>query len=118
PLVREAHRDARVRPRPYLLDQPVIELLHPLAPQELHDGFTAAEELAAVSPDAVRGVGERNPLRVAAVPGILCGACLLRGAFARERGKGRAALGAHRSLGRRHERRRIAAKDQVMAWIA
>ena len=37
PLVREAHRDAVVVKRPQLLDEPVIELLAPLADQELLD---------------------------------------------------------------------------------
>src|SRR5262245_43825340 len=87
PLVGEAHGDARPIPRPDFLDQPVVELPCPLAPQELHDRLAAGEELAAVSPDAVRGVRERNALGIAAVPRVLGGARLLLGGLARERWK-------------------------------
>ena len=37
PLVGEAHRDAVAAERPQLLDQPVVELLRPLAGQERDD---------------------------------------------------------------------------------
>src|SRR5262245_62504088 len=93
PLVADAHRDARLVPRPHFLDQPVVELPGPLAAQELHDGLAAGEELAAVSPDAVGRIGERDALGIAAVPGILGGARLLRGALAGERRKRRTGPG-------------------------
>ena len=42
PFVRKAHGDAVVVKRPQLLDEPVVELLAPLADQELLDGLAPA----------------------------------------------------------------------------
>ena len=55
PLVGETHGDAVVAERPYLLDQPVVELLIPLAPKERLDGLAALEELRAITPAAADG---------------------------------------------------------------
>ena len=98
PLVGEAHRDAVVAERPDLLDQPVVQLLRPLARQERLDRVAALQELGAVSPAAVRRVGERDARRIAGVPGVLGHAGLLRGGLGVERRKRRAAHGC-RSLG-------------------
>ena len=70
PLVREANGDAIAAHRPELLDQTVVQLPGPLAPQELHDGLTAGNELGAIAPYAVDRVGERHAFRVTAVPGV------------------------------------------------
>src|SRR5690242_14754981 len=88
PLICEANGDARLLPGPDFLDQAVVELLGPLAAQELHDRLAPAEKLAPVAPGAVGRIGERDALGVAAVPGIFGGARLLHRAVARERGKG------------------------------
>src|SRR5262245_34726019 len=54
PLVRETNRDAVALARPEFLDQSIVELLRPLAGQELLDGFPTGEELRAIAPDAIR----------------------------------------------------------------
>src|SRR5262245_39920819 len=53
PLVSEAHSDPSAVPGPELLDQPVIELLAPLADEELLDRLATGQELRAVAPGAV-----------------------------------------------------------------
>src|SRR5687768_2314819 len=78
PFVRKAYRDAVVVKRPQLLDEAVVELLAPLAYQELLDGLAPGEELRAIPPDAVTGVSQRDPLRLARVPRVLGHAHLLR----------------------------------------
>src|SRR5438874_1309012 len=59
PLVGEAHGDAVAVEGPQFLDEPVVELLVPFAREELHDGLAPLQELRAIAPHAVRGVGER-----------------------------------------------------------
>src|SRR5579864_2668445 len=71
PLVSEAHRNAALPVRPDFLDQAIVELAGPLAPQELDDGRTAAEEFGAVAPLRILAVGEGHTLWITAVPGIL-----------------------------------------------
>src|SRR6516162_6669063 len=61
PLVGEPNGDAVAGARPQLFDEPVVEFLVPLPNQELHDGGPPLEELRAVPPDAVRGVGQGDP---------------------------------------------------------
>src|SRR5512146_1407321 len=53
PLVSKAHRYARFTEGPDLLDEPVVELFRPFAPEERDDRVTAREEFDAVSPRAV-----------------------------------------------------------------
>jgi hypothetical protein len=43
------------------LDQPVLELARPFAPQERDDLGAAMEELGAVAPAAVLGIGAGDP---------------------------------------------------------
>jgi hypothetical protein len=76
-LVGEAHGDAIAAEGPEFLDEPVVELAVPLPRQEGDDLGASVEELAAVSPMTVDAVGERDPFRVAAVPGVLGRANLL-----------------------------------------
>jgi hypothetical protein len=68
PLIGEAHGDAVLTEGPNFLDQAVVELSAPLAPQECFDGLTALEELRSVPPTAVFGVGKRNASGIARVP--------------------------------------------------
>src|SRR5215467_10093215 len=77
PLVGETHGDAVVAERPYLLDQPVVELLIPLTLKELLDGLAALKELRAITPAAADGIGQRHLRRIARVPGVLGHARLL-----------------------------------------
>src|SRR4051812_10482541 len=58
-LIREAHRNPVLMERPDLLDQPVLELARPFAREKFHDLGPAREELRAVPPAAVLGIGER-----------------------------------------------------------
>src|SRR5258708_1062936 len=78
-LVGEAHGDAVAMERPELLDQTIVELPVPLARQERLDGLAPLQELGAISPAAVEGIGGRNDGRIACVPGILRQANLLGG---------------------------------------
>ena len=61
-LVLEAHGDTIGGVAPQLLPQPVVELPRPLTPQELLDGLASLEELVAVAPLGVFGVGRRDRL--------------------------------------------------------
>src|SRR5260221_6377761 len=81
PLIGEAHGDAVVAEGPELLDQTVVEFAPPFARQERLDGVASVQELHAIAPAAIAGIGERNARRVARVPGILGLARLLRGGF-------------------------------------
>src|SRR5262245_61925378 len=56
PLVGKTHRDTRAFAGPDFLDEPVVELLRPLALEEFDDGRTAGKELGAIAPRAVDGV--------------------------------------------------------------
>src|SRR5436189_1349094 len=66
-LVLEADRDATPREAPEFLLQLVVQLTVPLAAEEVDDGVPTFEELVAVSPLRVDGVGERDPFGVAGV---------------------------------------------------
>src|SRR6266545_2105583 len=59
-LVLEAHGDAAALVAPQLLAQAVVELARPLAAQEVLDRLAPLEELVAVAPLRVLGVGERD----------------------------------------------------------
>src|SRR5258708_8408505 len=73
PLVREANGDAIAAHRPELLDEAVVQLSSPFAPQELHDLLTAGDELGAIAPHAVHRVGKRHAFRITAVPSLFRG---------------------------------------------
>src|SRR6266699_1648005 len=93
PLVGEAHPDPILAEGPDLLDEPVVELATPLAAQERLDLGASVQKLGPISPHRVLGVGERDPLRVAGVPGVLghphLGDCALPGERRLDRGSGR-----------------------------
>src|SRR5262249_42562992 len=81
PLILEAHCDAIAVERPEVLDQAIVEFVRPFAREEGDDRRAALEELRAIAPAAVLGIGERDPLGIARVPGVLRHARLLRGGF-------------------------------------
>src|ERR1700678_2817188 len=83
--VGEPDVDAHPIAGPQFLDQPVLVLAGPLAGQELDDLFPPVDELRAVSPLAVLGVGEGDLVRVAGVPRVLGGPDLPRGGLRRGR---------------------------------
>src|ERR1017187_162734 len=58
PFVSEAHGDASFVKRPQFLDQTIIELFRPFAPEKLDNGLAPGEEFGAVAPVAVDGVNE------------------------------------------------------------
>src|SRR5215813_13346657 len=87
PLVGEANGDPVAGERPELLDEAIVELAVPFAGEELDDRGPAAEKLGAVPPAAVFAVRERYGVRIAAVPGVLGQADLLRRRLGREGGK-------------------------------
>src|SRR5262249_32524067 len=88
PLVREAHGDPVSGECPELLDEPVVQLPDPFARQEGDDCRPSVQELGAVPPAAVLGVGQRDLLRIATVPGVLGEPDLLPGALGGERRNG------------------------------
>src|SRR6185437_7862240 len=91
PLVGEANRNTIAGERPYLLDQPVVELARPFSLEKGDDLRAAVDEFRAVAPAAVLRVGERHARGLTGVPPILGGAHLLRGRFGGEGRQRRAA---------------------------
>src|SRR3954463_1400618 len=68
PLVGKAHGQSVLVAGPQLLDETVIQLLVPLAGEELDDLWPPLRELGPIAPAAVDRVSHCHPLRVAAVP--------------------------------------------------
>src|SRR5215203_2910845 len=85
-LVLEPHRDAVAREAPQVFLQPIVQLPSPFAPEEVPDGLTPLEELVAVAPLGVLGVGEGDLLGIAGVPGVLGRLDLLPGRLLGEGG--------------------------------
>src|SRR5262245_5304494 len=85
PFICKAHGDPVVAERPHLLNQPIIELAIPFAREKRLDRLAAVNELGAVAPYAVDGIGEGDAGGVASVPGIFGKARLLRGGLGCER---------------------------------
>src|SRR5262249_11985128 len=81
PLIGKAHGDTIVAKGPQLLDQTIIELAVPFACQEGDDLLAPAQELHAVPPHAVLGIGKRDSPWLSRVPGILCLTHLLDRSF-------------------------------------
>src|SRR3984957_16019159 len=84
-FVGEPYGNAVSVERPQLLDETVVEFAIPLAGQEGDDLVGAFDELGAVPPVAVDGVGDCDFFGVAGVPGVLGQAYLLDGGLIRER---------------------------------
>src|SRR5271156_6053963 len=70
PFVGKAHGNSGAVKGPELLDQTVVLLALPLARQELDDLFPSGYKFGAIAPDAVHGVRQRDPFRIARVPTI------------------------------------------------
>src|SRR5258708_4619364 len=92
PFIGEAHGDPILAAAPDFLDQPVVELTIPLAPEKGLDRLASLEEFGAIAPAAVDGVGEGNPGGGAWGPGILVHPHLLRRGF---QGEGRQRRAGH-----------------------
>src|SRR4029453_19208646 len=84
PFILEAHGDAVLIERPEVLDQAIVMLLRPFAGKEFDDRIASFKEFGAVTPAAVLGIGQRNPHRIARIPGVFRHARLLGGGFAGE----------------------------------
>ena len=82
PLVLETHGNTVREERPHLLDEAVIQLLVPLAPEELPGSIAAAEDLRPIPPVGVLGVRHRYAIWIAAIPGVLGRSDLLEGRVA------------------------------------
>ena len=70
-LVLEADGYAVVVEGPDFLDEAVVQFAGPFAGEELDDGGASLEEFGAVTPTTVGGVGERDAVRIATIPGVL-----------------------------------------------
>src|SRR5215472_8084957 len=70
PFISKPHGDAIVVEGPEFFDQPVIELLVPFACEKGDDFGPPVDEFRAVSPPAILGISQSNPLRVPAVPAV------------------------------------------------
>src|SRR5581483_2731130 len=70
PFILEAHRDAVAVEGPEVLDQAIVQFPLPFAGEEGDNGGASLEKFRAVAPAAVLGVGERDTLGVAGIPGI------------------------------------------------
>src|SRR3954469_5971391 len=96
PFILEANGDAVVGEGPEVLDQAIVVLLLPFAGEEFGDRRAALEKLAAVTPDAVFGIGQRHLDGVTRIPGVFGHPGLLGGGLASERRKWRTRHGAPR----------------------
>src|SRR6185437_6400642 len=68
PLVREADGDAISGEGPDLLDEAIVELARPLAPEKGDDLGPSGDEFRAVAPAAVLRVGQGDALGIAGIP--------------------------------------------------
>jgi len=94
PFVGESDGDAILLEGPNFFDEAIIEFLVPFAGEELHDGVATREEFGTVAPDGIDGVGQRDSLGVASVPGVFGQANFLDGGLGVE-GRERRARGFH-----------------------
>lgn len=85
-FIGEANGNAVIRVGPYFLDQAVIEFCRPFSFKERLDRIAAVDELRRISPLAVGRIGECDPGRISAVPGVFGQLGFLRGGTIVERG--------------------------------
>src|SRR5258707_6899029 len=85
PFVLETHRDAVVGVTPQLFHQAIVQFFGPFSTEKGFDRLPTRKELRPVAPLRIRGVARRDPLRVAAVPGVLGGFDFQKSRFSRER---------------------------------
>src|ERR1700742_1693851 len=97
-LVLEAHRDPVLMEGPQALTQRVVELALPFLGEKGDDGGPASEELVAIAPHGILGIGAGHALRITGIPRILGGLHLLGGRLGCERGQ-RRSVGHGSSLG-------------------
>src|SRR5258708_40028057 len=71
PFVLETDRDAVVSVTPQFFHQVVVQFFGPFATEKRFDRLSTRKELRPVAPLRIRGVGQRDPLRVTTIPGIL-----------------------------------------------
>src|SRR5262245_36838987 len=81
----QAHGGPPVAGRPDFLNQPITGLPIPFARENRLDLLAPVNELGAVAPDAVDGIGEGDAGGIASVPGIFGETRLLRGGLGCER---------------------------------
>ena len=79
PFVRKSDGDVVCLKRPQFFDEAIVEFLVPFAGEELNDDVASAEEFGTIAPDGIDGVGQRDALRVARVPGVFGQANFLDG---------------------------------------
>src|SRR6267378_490024 len=70
PLIGEADCNPMSAEGPKLLDQPVVQLLVPLARKKRDDLRPPVDELRAVPPAGVRRIGQGDLLRIAGIPSV------------------------------------------------
>src|SRR4029453_5706102 len=70
PFIGVSHGDPIAAEGPELLYQAVLELLCPFLREEFHDVGPSVDEFGAIPPTAVRCIGQRNLLGIAAVPAV------------------------------------------------
>src|SRR5258708_31859577 len=71
PLVLKPHGNPIAGKGPELLDQPIIEFSGPFPLQKGYNSRATLEEIGAISPTTVLGVGERDSRGIARIPRIL-----------------------------------------------
>src|SRR5882762_4463833 len=87
PLVGETHRNPILAAAPDFLNKAVIEFAVPFACQKRLNGLASLQKLRTIAPADVRGVRKRDSRGIAAVPGILSQAHLVRCGLEREGGQ-------------------------------
>jgi hypothetical protein len=93
PFISGAYRDALPVERPQFLDEPVVQLLGPLAREKSNDFVSSVDKLRAVPSSRIDRVCQSYFFRVPSVPPILGEAHLLNRTLAgAQRQRGRAAL--------------------------
>jgi len=85
PFVFKGDGDAVLAKSPERLLKTVIHLSRPFAAQEGYDFVAALEELGAVPPFRILGIGQHDAFRIARVPEIFGGLNFLKGCLRRER---------------------------------
>src|SRR6266851_230397 len=117
PFIGEPDADSIALPGPQLLDQPIVQLLGPLARQKRDDLLAPVQELGAIAPIAVHGIGKCHALGIARIPSIFGTAYLQDGGVARERRQWRARVG-HLRLHRRQPAAAISMARRYMVIAA
>src|SRR6266446_2696952 len=70
PFVLETYRDAVIGLTPQFFHQVIVQFFGPFATEKSFDRLSTRKELRPVAPVGIRGVRQRDPLRVTTIPGI------------------------------------------------